>query len=257
MANICLAMPTHDTRAVIGAARGVFQTASRFHSILPLPSCSSLIAQNCNGMLSNALDLIKDGFTWLAMLHTDITPEVGWVDILMGEAFKYKADFVSALVPIKNEEGSTSTGIDDPNDEWNPWTRLTMSQVRHEKFPETADIGMVAKALDELPEDLRLPGCPTKTLLANTGCMVCRIDRDWMREGKVCFDDRNRIVTLPDGTHQAQTQSEDWWFTRELAKYARVMVTKKVKCTHQGRKEYSNQEVWGDSVDRHHDPRKR
>lgn len=169
---------------------------------------TSLLPFTFNQLWSSALNARADGFTHFAMIHDDVLPGEGWLDKLMIELEANDAEIVSAVVPIKDAMGLTSTAVDDTGDEWNP-RRLTL----HEVF--------------QLPETFTHP-----KILLNTGLWVCRLDRPWV--DKVSFRQQDRIVRRMDGTCEPQTKSEDWDFSRQVRSlgFDRLFATRKVALDH-------------------------
>src|SRR5262245_60422469 len=141
MANVFLAVPTYDGTITTLSARNVWATASQNHIVLPATEDFSLIPLNCNRHWCRALNTREaNRLQWFAMLHADVGPEPYWIDRLIAEAEKQGADLLSAVVPIKNQYGFTSTAIYRPGGPVGRFYRLSMSQVLHPSFPETFDI---------------------------------------------------------------------------------------------------------------------
>ncbi len=169
--------------------------------------------------------------THFAMLHHDVCPQDGWLDVLMQEILKHDADVVSVAVPIKDNLGLTSTAIDDPAKVWEVERRVTMTELH--RLPETfsaADCGY-----------------PGRKLLVNTGCFVCRFDKSWrfppfrFHIDDVVSYDSDRCV------FKAEVRPEDWNFSRHVQQEGgKVLATRKVLLTHSGDVAYTNQEPWGD-----------
>lgn len=206
---------------------------------------SSLINLGCNHLLASA---INNRCEWFALLHADIAPEDGWVDKLIGEAIKYEADIMTAIVPIKNNLGVTSTGImHKDTSRLRPAKRFTMKEIWSADFPETF--------ASPYPHGHGSPHhlIPKGFLIANTGCMVCKIGdangiRKWMDVTKVFFDTRSYITPVKDQTTgkislAANEFSEDWWFTYQAQlNGAKVMATRTLKLNHA---DYPNDRPWG------------
>jgi hypothetical protein len=248
MANVFLACPTYDGTLTSLTARGLFATAAREHRVYPAIGDFSLVSLNCNRLWCLALNTRQaNDLHWFAMLHSDIGPEPWWLDKLIAEAERCGADLLSAVVPIKNQEGLTSTAILQPGAPFGAFHRLSLAQVRHESFPETFDIYKAVDALASLPVGLRQTGLPREALLVNTGCMVMRLDRPWADE-RLWFDDLNGIVRI-HGELQAVCKSEDWNFSHRVAQEGgKVMATKIIKLTHRGVSDYSSEQIWGQST---------
>ena len=173
------------------AAQGIFSTATREHRVYTAIADFSLVSLNCNRLWCQALNTREaNGLQWFAMLHSDIAPEPWWLDKLISEAERCDADLISAVVPLKDGRGLTSTAILMPGGPLGAFYRLTLSQVLHPEFPVTFDIRMAVDALASLPEEMRETELPNEALLVNTGCMAVRLDRPWADE-RIWFEDLN------------------------------------------------------------------
>jgi hypothetical protein len=209
---------------------------------------ASLITFNCNTLWCTALNRrVSHEVEWFAMLHTDVEPSEWWIDQLIAEAEKHGADMMSAIIPLKNPTGSTSTGIANAGSAFGQFCRLTQAQVRHPLFPDTFGIGEAAEALEKLPEPLRIAGVPREMLLVNTGCFVIRMTRPWAE--KVWFEQTDAIEQK-NGVWGPVSQPEDWNFSRRVAAAGgKVMATRVVKVIHRGETEYHSDAVWGQARD--------
>lgn len=246
--TVFLGCPTHDNRLDSGAAAAIWGCASKARNVIAMCNGCSLLTLNCNGLWCNALSYMDQGLEWFAMLHSDIQPEANWIDVLIAEAEKYGADIMSAVVPIKSEGGLTSTAIDDPDDPWTQYTRITLKQLWHEKFPETFDAKMASAALAGLPDELAVKDAPASRLLANTGCFVARLNRPW--NTKTFFQNHDTVMKCADGQYHAFAQPEDWVFSRNAAiNGAKVMATRKLALTHRGISGYPSNGRWGANRD--------
>lgn len=243
MAKVLIGSPNHDGRMdADGAAALYCLPSNRKHECHAVNKTSSLLTLNCNILWCHALNARADGFTWFAMLHSDIRPDNYWVDTLIEEAEKHGADMMSACVPIKDYRGLTSTGVFHSSNPWNPQYRITLHQL-HEKLPETFGFEEASDAL--------MAGVSTVedgfTLDVNTGCCAVRLDRDWAE--KVWFENHDRIM-FKDGKWVPETQSEDWVFSRKISNAGgKVMATRRVKCWHNGVGTWRSDKVWGQETD--------
>lgn len=231
----------------------------------------SLLANTFNQAWVRALNMQREGrdITHFAMLHDDVVPADGWLRTLLEDLRNTGADLVSAVIPIKDSRGVTSTAIDDPEDEFQVHRRLTMYEiVRLPKVFSAADLG-----------------CPDRKLLVNTGCWCCRFNRPWRyyphfqimdriifrlkdpetarQEGKwwaqhLFGRGRNKLSQnqaaglatnneLPPGEWAAEVDSEDWNFSRQVQEQgARVVATSRVELIHQGGFPWPNNQEWGE-----------
>jgi len=194
-----------------------------------------------NLCLTDALNLYEEGkVTHFAMLHGDISPDSNqhWLDILLDIMDEKGAAVVSAVSPIKDFRGVTSTGIGDPNDPWGAFRRFTMKEVLTQ-LPETFD------AADS--------GYPDKVLLHNTGCWVADLSHPFFHETnqdgslRHFFEFPERIVRNKEGKWEHQQESEDWHFSRQLweAGVYNTWITRKVRFMHKGGIEFPNYEDFG------------
>jgi hypothetical protein len=186
--------------------------------------------------------------TWFAMLHADVEPEQWWIDKLIDEAELHDADFLSAVIPIKDERGMTSTAIERLGFA-SAFLRLTQKQIASPLFPRTFGIDECVRALTSLPPPLRVESAKSTTLLCNTGCMVCRLDRAWCDPTKVYFHIGNQMA-VSNGRVQAVVMPEDWYFSWSIAKCGgKVMATKALNIIHHGSRAYSSRDIWGQDTD--------
>ncbi len=177
----------------------------------------------------------KFGATHLVMQHDDVCPEDNFVDILYGELLEKDADVVSAVIPIKDGHGTTTTAMDSGNP-WNP-RRLTLSEIA--PLPQTFNCSHT--------------DWPNATLLINTGLWICDLRKPWCDAPELledgAFQFKGRIIKDPTGRtdeYVVDSQSEDWLFSKMLSKLgASVWATQKVKVNHHGDQMFPNHPVWG------------
>jgi hypothetical protein len=218
-----------------GAVRSLYRTASQKRHTFCNSIQMSLLCMAFNSLWCGALNRRKEGVKYFAMIHSDIVPEPWWLDTLIDELEAHNADVVSAVVPIKNDEGVTSTAIDDPENPFCPMARLTVKQTLN--LPKTFSAKDV--------------GFPDRALLVNTGLFVCRFDQPWVE--KIHFNIKDRIVVDKDGTFWPEVEPEDWGFSKQLHSLRRkVMATTAVRLSHVGNFGYGNAHAWGMEVDPNH-----
>lgn len=243
-AQILLTQPLYDGTVVARAAAGFFAWASTREKcdLVQATFGCSLLGRSFNCLWGQALNQAEAGeITHFAMLHADIAPQQNWLDILLDEMERVDADILSVVSPIKDQKGLTSTGIDNPENPWQPERRFVMQEV-----------------VNLLPETFDAEACHTAglnpnrhALLVNTGCWIADLRRPWWygRPGKgpLYFTINDRMYRGPDGRIWVDTESEDWYFSRQAAKYgARVFATRKVRIEHYGSIGWSNDSPWGE-----------
>lgn len=203
-------------------------------------SSVSLLARNHNTPLVAALNA-KRCFDYLAICHDDMLPQPGWLDVLIAEQRRLGCDVVSAVVPIKNDAGLTSTGIAKRDDPWAFIRRLTLAEVAD--LPDTFGTEHVCE--------------PDEVMVVNTGLMLVSLVSGWFYEmtqapiGTVGlgFHIDDRIRRTAQGWTM-ETVPEDWNFSMEVQKAGgSVYATKLVELNHVGMRMYPNNAVWGAAQD--------
>jgi len=215
-----------------GAVRAFLQPTKRGVKRIELERGSSMLPRVFNMLWCEALNARKQyPISHFAMIHDDIAADMsldlGWLDILLDELERTGADVISAVVPIKDEKGVTSTAI-ETDDPW--WVRrLAMHEVF--QLPETFSASDVPWNKDGRP------------LLLNTGLWLCKFDPAWVE--KIEFHFYNRIVRMPDGEFMSQDQPEDWDVSRQFhALGLKCVATRKVPLVH-GLPHWHNKSAWG------------
>jgi hypothetical protein len=158
------------------------------------------LTHNFNMLLDVGLELRDDGkLTHLAMIHSDISAERGWLDLLAEEMHMRNAVAISAVMPIKeNEQDRTSTAIGSKAEPWEP---LRYIRTRDKDImPTTFEGKDVCQNDDEV-------------LLINTGLML--IDLRCPFWDDFTFRVFNKRETV-DGKRKSLFRSEDWEMSREL-----------------------------------------
>jgi len=186
-----------------------------------------------------ALNAFESGqITHFAMLHSDVIPQPGWLDMLLNELETLKADLVSVCIPIKDGRGLTSCGIGDEANPWGTFRRFTVRELLN--MPATFSI-----ADTEYAERSDL------YLLHNTGCWMCdlrnplffRTNDDGELMASFNFPVRARRV---GGKWVKERESEDWYFSRQIhASGANTCITRKVSLVHRGNADFPNDRAWG------------
>lgn len=181
---------------------------------------SSLLAHNFNNLLCLALN--EGSYTHFVMMHSDISPPQAWVDVLLAELAASNADIISAVVPIKDMQGLTSTAI------------LREEGIRR----------ITMKELDLLPTTFTNELFAPYPLLVNTGMLLFPM-KPWVTEFPG-FTIEDKITHHPDGKYVAHVMPEDWGFSLWANKAGlRIAATKAVKISHHGDADYDNDARWG------------
>ena len=247
--HVCLGLPTYDGTIEVNAAFKALAQASSKIRFTPLAEGSSALCQVFNRLWVQALGSVNQPFTHFAMLHSDMNPDIGWLDDLYDTMQATNATVVSAVAAIKDAKGVTSTAVGDPQDEWD-YRRLTLSELQ--KLPEAFDAEDIARA-GFWPESYTKDKC----LLVNTGCMLIDLRwPHWMDKAadgltlKFCFNQDYRVQQWPTGKWCPEFSPEDWQMSRYIYRNGgKVVATKKVGTFHIGKAPYPSSGVWGGATD--------
>ena len=193
---------------------------------------------NHNSLWAQALDAFEAGeIDAFAMIHADVAAEPGWLDKLYAEMRTTDADVISAVIPIKNNTGLTSTAVDDTGD---PMIvrRLTMREI--ERLPTTFGDAEV--------------GGP---ILLNTGLWLARLGPWCLREEEdgtsfFCFELRHRIRRNHNGKRYASLWPDDWELSRRLHSVGlKLQATTAAMLIHHGEQGFPNFGApwgWGEDI---------
>lgn len=207
---------------------GLRKGSPLMNKVVPVQYSSSYNAGNL--FLASALNAQENGvkITHLAMLHNDVVPEQGWIDVLMEDLLAFEMDVMSAVIPIKDMKGLTSTAIDSEDDPYEVERRLTMTEVF------------------SLPPVFTNKDCgyPHRNLLVNTGCFIMDFTKPWRYD--LCFTATDRIIRN-NGKMMSQHSPSDWQFSRDVQRFGgKVAATRNVRLLHMAELPYHNHEPWGD-----------
>lgn len=162
--------------------------------------CGSL-THNFNTLLAQCLAWRDEGrLTHLAMVHSDVSAERGWADLLAEEMHLHSLVAISAVVAIKDpEDDRTSTAIGSKSDPWEPLRYVRRRDMG--RLPVTFTGKDVCRGDDEV-------------LLINTGLMLIDLRCEFW--DSFAFKVYNRVLVQEDGTRRPQFRPEDWEMSREL-----------------------------------------
>lgn len=231
--TVMLAFPGNSLQW--GAAKGLVQATLGANDVWLAQS--GMGWDDMNRLWVDALNAQARGeITHFAMLHSDVVPSAGWVDVLVNELDDVDGDLISVVNALKDDRGVTSCGIGDKNNHWEPFRRFTVREIL--ELPETFTVA-------DTPH-------PERYLLHNTGCLVADLRKPVWRaldgDGclKACFQFQIRARVLPTGELIHERESEDWYFSRKLAEIgAKTFSTRKVETVHLGTSGYPNSMPWG------------
>lgn len=205
--GLLIAMP-HCGPVHAAAARSFFARATApggpFGAVYNVEAANSIAPAGFNDALLAGLRLRDEGAVrYFAMIHSDVeaaTP--AWADALHREMAARGDVLCSAVVPIKDDSGESSTAVGVEHDPWQVARRVRMDE--RGRLPETF-------GLADLP-DARLPGA---VLLVNTGLWLADLaDPFW--DGFGGFNVITRIGIDPMGRRVSQARPEDWEMSRAL-----------------------------------------
>lgn len=235
--RVALAMPGPSFNW--GAVSGLVTATRGANAVTPLNSGNGW--DDMNILWVKALNMAKAGIiTHFAMLHSDVHPSIGWVDILAAEMSRLGADLISTAIALKHPSGLTSSGVGDKDYHWAAFRRFTMREL-HGGMPETFSIADTDH--------------PHRYLLHNTGCWLADLRNPAWRT----VDEHGMLVAslnfpigaqlMPDGEFEARRESEDWYFSRMISGLPlKTFITRKISATHFGNTPYPNNRPWGDEL---------
>ncbi len=179
-----------------------------------------------NVLLACAVEAGCDRFL---LWHQDVMPnEAGWLAKLSEIMEARKLAALSVELPIKNEDGQTSTAVMEQLSDGRMKMINISRDVAH-SFPDTF-------ALD----DVRLAFPAATALLVNNGLLLLDLTQADPRKG-FYFQSEDILRAGEDGKLQADFVPEDWHYSLQLAKaglpYA---ATTAIRCLHYGEKGWEN-----------------
>lgn len=186
---------------------------------------SSACCATFNYLLLKALDAHRAGQAdYFLLWHSDVVPEPYFLDKMIDIAKKNNAEILSAIIPIKDTHGLTSTAIDEPVGDMPAYwrvRRLTMAEI----------MGMP-------------PTFSHEKLLVNTGLLLVDLSKPWVKEIFFHFDD---AIITHHGKRMPVVMPEDWMFSRDARKLGckSMWVTREVNVNHFGLTNYTNAKSWG------------
>jgi hypothetical protein len=204
--KIFLGIPTYDGQMCGGAVYPIVVAASEYQIHLMVNS-SSLLPQNFN-MLWCAF--VESDCDYFVMLHSDIQPDVEFVKKLVDRSKDF--DVVSAVSPIKDDSGDTSTAMFQGD----TIRRLSMKDI--DSLPETF-------TTKDVHERLGLEG----KLVLNTGCWIAKRG-DWCEK----FPGFSTSCMIKEGKPISLT--EDWRFSLWAYDQGLKLAATQIPLTHYGTK---------------------
>ena len=178
---------------------------------------------------------------WI-MVHSDVAPialdskPMRWIQDAVEERRRAKADVLSAVIPLKDDSGKTSTAV--MNWQTKNMRPLCLEECLPPNVPETFSIASLAHG----NEDVRRNG--GDCLLINTGYWIADLAGAWTR--RICFRIYDTIIMGDDGYDEAQAVGEDYLFSMDLYRLGlRVCATTKFTCNHAGTWKWPNYVAYG------------
>ncbi len=233
--KIYLGVPTYDGQIHYGVHRSIVSASVQPGNITSAFVQSSALTRGFNMLWCAALD---GGFDYFVMLHADIEVRTKcWLDILLKQLGT--ADVISAVSPLKDASGLTSTGIERTTiHELDQPRSLTLKELAD--FPQTFEAEDAAEVLD-LPIEYQY------RLAVNTGCLVVRLAPEWTKQ--FVWTDGDAIIQHDNGRHVVFIP-EDWQFSRTVNQYgAQVRATTAVEIAHHGTSVWSSWAKYGQERD--------
>lgn len=209
-------------------------TAANIHSAgMPVSyhiEISSLLARCFNTLLCNAYNLREQhGFTHFCLMHADIEVTTdGWAVKMLDEMRHMELGALSAVVPIKQQDGATSTALD--------------------VTPEKDDVTILyMHDLFRMPETIT--GEDTKHLFGNEGLLIntglMMLDMSKIDPTRQSFHIMDQIIRV-DGKYYPRGCPEDWHISRMFRRDGiRYGATRKITVKHWGHHAYCSGKPYG------------
>jgi len=237
-----LGVPSHDAQIHTAVANVVLK-ATRINRVAVQFNCASLLAHNFNTLVCNAMNLIRAGtpITHFCLLHSDVVPlEDNFLGLMLAEMRQHDLAAISAVVPIKDARGLTSTGICMSSRK-----SCVRSHVRRLTTSETLRLPMTFTS-DDL--EGAIEGCPeSPKLLINSGLLLLDLSVFGDHGVHPVFTINDEIV-FDDEREQyvPRCEPEDWFFSRLLRAWGlRYGATRVVPVNHVGQFSYDSRQAWG------------
>lgn len=222
---IFLALPNYgsiDPQTLMSVLR-----ASNKHQIYVDAVTSSLILDGFNTLWANMLNL--PDVSHFAMCHADVGAEPLWLDKMVKEMDDLHLDVISAVIPIKDDSGHSSTAMLQQTDQGDLVQRIALKDTL--VLPQTF-------TGEDVEEELGIRG----TLLVNTGLWVAKAG-EWMKEFDGFRTESQIVFNEETQKYETKCNSEDWDFSLWAAeKGLKVAATTCVRLNHMGKKEWSSTE---------------
>ena len=176
--------------------------ASYEHEVTIVNVGQSVAFKNFNDLWCAALNHADRGeFDLFGMMHLDVFPQGGFLDIMVRQLLPRKLALISSHVPFKNDSGLCSCGVGTFACPWQAHRRLAIAELP--KLPPTFTAA-----------DYGYPG-HEYYLLHNHGLMLADLRFPWPDE--CCFSFPCKINRGPSGLRGTLLESEDWFFSRQVA----------------------------------------
>ncbi len=207
-----------------------------------------------NALWARAMNRFENGeITHVGMLHSDLNPQTGFLDILMDEMAENDLDLLSVACAMKDGRGVCNCGVGVTANRWGSWRRITVEELP--RLPPTFGLEDVMRLWFPSGEH----SLEDKVLLHNTGCFIADLRKPvfWKTDEQdnlvAWFDFPTKIRregTRPGSKRKGQwinlRESEDWFFSRQLHSLgAKTRITRKVSLGHGGLSWFRNDNDYG------------
>lgn len=219
---VVIGVPAHDGNMCMGGVNALLDASqSKDLNVGFQFLTGSFLTKGFNQLLCNVLNNRSTyGFTHFLLHHADIEIKTqGWLPKMVQLMDQHGADVLSAISPIKNESGLTSTALQmgDPY----PIKRFTLHEVH----------AMKEKTFTH------------EKLLLNTGVMLIDVRKPWIDKAKFTIEDE--ILQTEKGM-VARSLSEDWHFSRMAREMgAKLYATSEIQLNHWGVQAFPSYTAWG------------
>lgn len=235
MSHVFLCQPSYNGQIHAESADAFNQAGGPGIKVTPARANGSLLPQIFNMLWAQCVSTMAEhGYTHFGMIHADVVPQGNdWLPVLLREMDQAGADVISAVIPIKDGSGLTSTAVEFfRKSAVRNITRLGVSQCQ--TLPTTFGV-------ESLPRDFlahRSSGAESKLLL-NTGLMLVKLGKPQA----MMFTPFNVYcqINWQASSTRIITESEDWHFSRQChTRCLKLVATTAVEVIHLGSRGWSS-----------------
>lgn len=244
-AKVMIGVPMHSNQVSAQTLHSVTTGSSNIHVVHFKLLGLSLLAKNFNLLFCSA---IYGGYDYFILHHSDlgvtgrITSQNGtWVDSLIELMTSNEMSAMSSVVPIKSQDGFTSSGLEMRNNDPFSLRRLTIKEL------SKLHTDVIVRS--DVCELFGVKQPDAGALLINSGLLVMDIRNRggvWKEKKWPGFNIHDTIEWNKSGRPESYTIPEDWGFSSWChANGVKFCCTRSLTINHVGLSVFSSIGDWG------------